>query len=136
MTAEAAAKAGISQHAALIAAVTPKIATFAPDAAVVPGVVKAVAIRGHTPGHSGYLVTSRKLSLFYLGDAVHHFVVSLRKPGWTNGFDGNAEIAQASRSNLLADLARTGQLVYAMHFPFPGLGNIQRKGDGYVWVAK
>lgn len=136
MTAEAAAKAGISQHAALIAAVTPKIATFAPDAAVVPGVVKAVAIRGHTPGHSGYLVTSRKLSLLYLGDAVHHYVVSLRKPGWTNGFDGDAAIAQASRSNLLADLARTGQLVYAVHFPFPGLGNVQRKGDGYSWVAK
>jgi glyoxylase-like metal-dependent hydrolase (beta-lactamase superfamily II) len=136
MTAETAAKAGVSRHAALIAAITPKIATFAPDAAIVPGVVKAVAIRGHTPGHSGYLITSRKISLLYVGDAVHHFVVSLRRPQWPNGFDGDAETAQASRSNLLADVARTGQLVYAVHFPFPGLGVIQRKGDGYVWVAK
>ena len=134
MTPDAAAKIGISNYAALIAAISPKISTFAPDAAVVPGVVKAVAIRGHTPGHSGYLITARNASLLYVGDVVHHFVVSLRRPGWPNGFDGDRETAQASRSNLLADLARTGQLVYAVHFPFPGLGKIQHKSDGYVWV--
>jgi glyoxylase-like metal-dependent hydrolase (beta-lactamase superfamily II) len=136
MTPQNATNAGIANHAALIAAITPKVATFEPGAAVVPGVVKAVAINGHTPGHSGYQITARRITLFYVGDAVHHFVVSLRKPEWRNGFDGDAETAQASRSNLLSDLARTGQLVYAVHFPFPGLGKIQRKGDGYVWVPK
>jgi glyoxylase-like metal-dependent hydrolase (beta-lactamase superfamily II) len=136
MTAEAATNSGIKQHDALVAAITPKVATFAPDAEVVPNVVKAVAIRGHTPGHTGYRISARRIALLYVGDAVHHFVVSVRKPEWPNGFDGDQATAQASRSNLLSDLARTGQLVYAVHFPFPGLGKIQRKGDGYVWVAK
>lgn len=136
MTAEAATNAGIQQHAALIAAITPKVAEFAPDADIVPGAVKAVAIKGHTPGHSGYLITSGRSSLLYVGDAVHHFVVSLRKPGWPNGFDGDAATAAASRSALLADCAKSGRLLYAVHFPFPGLGKVQRQGEGYVWVAK
>jgi glyoxylase-like metal-dependent hydrolase (beta-lactamase superfamily II) len=136
LTPETARTIGISNHAALVAAITPKIAEFAPDSQVIPGIVKAVAIRGHTPGHCGYLITARRVSLLYLGDAVHHFVVSLRKPQWPNAFDGDRETAQASRSNLLNDLARSGQLVYAVHFPFPGLGKIQRQGDGYVWVPK
>jgi glyoxylase-like metal-dependent hydrolase (beta-lactamase superfamily II) len=136
LTPDAAKNIGISNHAALIAAITPRIAEFAPDSAVIPGIVKAVAIRGHTPGHSGYLITARRISLLYVGDAVHHFVVSLRKPQWPNAFDGDRETAQASRSNLLSDLAKSGQLVYAVHFPFPGLGKIQRQGDGYVWVPK
>src|SRR4030095_11261692 len=136
MTAEAAANNGIKQHAALIAAITPKIAEFAPDADVVPGVVKAVAIKGHTPGHSGYLIDAKRNSLLYIGDAMHHFVVSVRRPGWPNGFDGDPTTAAASRAALLADVAKSGRLIYAVHFPFPGLGKIQRQGDGYVWVAK
>jgi glyoxylase-like metal-dependent hydrolase (beta-lactamase superfamily II) len=136
LTPEAAGKIGISNYAALIAAITPKVVEFAPDSAVVPNVVKAVAIRGHTPGHSGYLITARRVSLLYVGDAVHHFVVSLRKPQWPIAFDGDHETAEASRSNLLGDLAKSGQLVYAVHFPFPGLGKIQRQGDGYAWIPK
>jgi glyoxylase-like metal-dependent hydrolase (beta-lactamase superfamily II) len=136
LTPEAAAQIGISNYAALIAAIRPKVVEFAPDSAIVPGVVKAVAIRGHTPGHSGYLISARRIALLYVGDAVHHFVISLRKPQWPNAFDGDKETAQASRSNLLSDLAKSGQLVYAVHFPFPGLGKIQRQGDGYVWIPK
>lgn len=136
MTAQSAASNGIKEHSALIAAIAPKIAEFAPDAEIVPGAVKAVAIRGHTPGHSGYLITSKLTALLYVGDAMHHFVVSLRKPDWPNGFDGDAAAAAASRSVLLADSAASGRLIYAVHFPFPGLGKVQRRGDGYVWVAK
>lgn len=136
MTAEQGTANGIPNHAALIAAITPKVVEFAPDAEIVPGAVKAVAIKGHTPGHSGYRIASKKASILYIGDAMHHFVVSVRKPDWTIAFDGDAPTAQASRSALLADSARSGQLIYAVHFPFPGIGKIQRKGDGFVWVAK
>ncbi len=48
-----------------------------------PGVVQAVEIKGHTPGHSGYLVTSGTNSILYVGDWMHHFVVSVQKPEWT-----------------------------------------------------
>jgi glyoxylase-like metal-dependent hydrolase (beta-lactamase superfamily II) len=136
MTAENAAAAGIGNHAALIAAITPKVAPFAPDAEIVPGAVKAVDIKGHTPGHCGYLITSGKTSLLYLGDTVHHFVVSVRKPDWTIAFDRDAPTAQASRKALLARSAASGQLIYAYHFPFPGVGKVTGNERAFSWAAR
>lgn len=135
MTAEKAAAAGVGNHAALIAAITPKVAAFAPDADIVPGAVKAVDIKGHTPGHSGYLISSAKISLLYLGDAAHHFVVSVRRPDWTIAFDADPGTAQASRKALLARSAASGQLLYAFHFPFPGVGKVTGSERAYSWVA-
>ena len=136
MTPQTATGAAIAQHAALVAAIAPKVTEFAPDAEIVPGAVKAVAIKGHTPGHSGYLITSKRSSVLYVGDAVHHFVVSVRKPEWPIAFDADPATAEHSRSALLAESARTGRLLYVPHFPFPGLGKIQRKGDAFVWVPE
>ncbi len=136
MNAQSAAGVAIARHPQLVAAMEPKVAAFAPGADIVPGVVKAVEIKGHTPGHSGYLITSGQGSLLFVGDAVHHFVVSVQKPDWTVAFDTDAPTAAASRSALLAQSAASGQRIFAGHFPFPGLGRIERRGDGFVWVAE
>lgn len=136
MSTEAAAGFGIKDHAALVGAITPKLAEFAPGTEIIPGVVKAVAIRGHTPGHSGYLITSGENTLLYIADAMHHFVVSVQKPEWTLDFDANPATAKASRQDLLAQSAANGQRLYAVHFPFPGVGKIERRGEGFVWVPE
>ncbi len=83
---EKAKAVGIGQHAAFVAALTPKVNEFAPGADIIPGVVKAVVIKGHTPGHSGYLIGSGTDTLLYISDAAHHSVVSVQKPEWGNGF--------------------------------------------------
>jgi glyoxylase-like metal-dependent hydrolase (beta-lactamase superfamily II) len=122
--------------AAVVAAVTPKVDAFAPGSEIIPGVVKAVEIKGHTPGHSGYLITSGADSLLYIGDTAHHYIVSVQEPDWTISFDSDAPTAQASRKELIAQSAATGQRIYAVHFPFPGLGKFAKRGDGYVWVPE
>jgi glyoxylase-like metal-dependent hydrolase (beta-lactamase superfamily II) len=127
---------GLDGHTALVAAMKSKVETFAPGAELVPGIVKAVEIKGHTPGHSGYLITSGTDSLFYVGDAVHHFVVSVQKPEWTNSFDGDGAVAAKTRAALISQAAQSGQRIYAVHFPFPGLGKFDERGDGFVWVAE
>ncbi|HKE93058.1 MAG TPA: MBL fold metallo-hydrolase, partial [Povalibacter sp.] len=119
---KAATNFGITHHAALIAAVTPKIDAFVPGSEIIPGTVKAVEIKGHTPGHSGYLITSGADSLLYMGDTAHHYIVSVQEPDWTVSFDGDAPTAQASRKEVIAQSAAAGQRIYAVHFPFPGLG--------------
>ncbi len=122
--------------AKLVAAVTPKVATFQPGAELVPGVVTAVAVDGHTPGHSAYEIASGNDRLLYIGDSAHHYVVSVQRPDWTVAFDQDAPVAQTSRRALLKRAA-DGQLrVYAVHFPFPGLGRIQAQGDSFVWVPE
>lgn len=125
-----------AQVAAVVAAVTPQVKTFEPGAELVPGTVKAVDIKGHTPGHSGYEISSDGQSLLYIGDTMHHFVISVQQPDWTIAFDGDAPVAQESRKAVLAQAADSGQRVFAVHFPFPGLGKFQRNGDSFVWVAE
>ena len=125
-----------AQLATLVTAVSPRVATFEPGAELVPGAVRAVDIQGHTPGHSGYLVTSGQASLLYIGDTMHHSVISVQRPDWTIAFDGNAPLAQESRRALLSSSAASGQRIYAVHFPFPGLGSFENRDGTFVWVAE
>jgi glyoxylase-like metal-dependent hydrolase (beta-lactamase superfamily II) len=127
---------GLDHYKPIVPVLTPKIDAFAPGAELVPGVVTAVEIKGHTPGHSGYRITSGSDSLLYVGDSMHHYIVSVQKPEWTIAFDGDAATASASRAALISQLATSGERVYAVHFPFPGLGKMEKRGDGFVWVAE
>jgi glyoxylase-like metal-dependent hydrolase (beta-lactamase superfamily II) len=127
---------GQEHYKAWVPVLTPKIDAFAPGAELIPGVVTAVEIKGHTPGHSGYRITSGDESLLYVGDSMHHYVISVQQPDWTLAFDGDSPVATASRVQLINDLAASGQRVYAVHFPFPGLGKMQKQGDKIVWVAE
>ncbi len=121
--------------AALVTAITPKVQTFAAGAEVLPGVT-AVDIQGHTPGHTGYQITSGSEGLLYIGDTMHHSVISVQRPNWTIQFDGRADVAEASRRALLERAASENLRLYAVHFPYPGLGRIERRADDFVWVAE
>lgn len=127
---------GNAQMAPLVQAIAPKVKTFTPGAELVPGLVKAVEVRGHTPGHSAYLIGSGADTLLYVGDSVHHSIVSVQEPDWTIAFDGDAPTAQASRKELLASSADSSQRIYAVHFPYPGLGRFARQGERIVWVPE
>lgn len=127
---------GQDQYAALVAAIKPKIDAFAPGAELIPAVVKAVEIKGHTPGHSAYRITSGADSLLYVGDSMHHYVISVQQPQWSMAFDGDQTAGAESRKALIADSAASGQRIYAVHFPYPGIGKFEKRGEGFVWVAE
>lgn len=133
--AEWAAIKGNAQMAPLVAVITPKVVEFQPGADLGNG-VQAVDIKGHTPGHSGYRISSDGQSLLYIGDMAHHSVISVQRPDWTIAFDGDAPVAEASRKTVIEEAAANGQRVYAVHFPWPGLGKFEKQGDAYVWVAE
>jgi glyoxylase-like metal-dependent hydrolase (beta-lactamase superfamily II) len=121
--------------AALVAAITPKVVEFQADADILPGVVRAVDIKGHTPGHSGFRITSGAASLLYIGDSMHHSVISVQQPDWTMAADADHTLAEASRKALIESSALSGQRAFAVHFPFPGIGRFEKQGEKYVWVA-
>ena len=81
-------------------------------------------------------ITSGQDSLFYIGDSMHHSVISVQKPDWPMAFDADQKVGVASRVALVDQLAKSGERVFAVHFPFPGLGKIQKQGDTNVWVAE
>jgi glyoxylase-like metal-dependent hydrolase (beta-lactamase superfamily II) len=79
-------------------------------------------------------IVSGRQRLLAIGDTAHHYVVSLRQPEFTIGFDGEPDTAEASRRALLGRAADERTRVFAPHFPYPGLGTVRREGDGFVWT--
>lgn len=121
---------------ALVDAITPKVQTFQPGAAALTPSISSVAINGHTPGHMGYEIRSGAERLLYIGDTMHHSVISVQRPEWAIAFDTDGPTATASREALLERAATENLRIHAVHFPYPGLGRIQRRDDGFVWVAE
>jgi glyoxylase-like metal-dependent hydrolase (beta-lactamase superfamily II) len=116
----------------LASAIAPKVRTFAPGETLAPGIT-AVDYSGHTPGHAGYEIVSGAARLLDIGDVAHSELLSLAMPGWTMGFDNDAAAGKARRAQVLAALARSHELVFAPHFPFPGVGRIKADGAAFAW---
>lgn len=133
--AEWTAAQGYAPAKALVKAITPRVQTFEPGAVVAPGIT-SVAINGHTPGHVGYEIVSGADKLLFIGDAMHSSIISVQRPEWINAWDDDGSTAVASRQALLERAASQNLRLYAGHFPYPGLGRIQRRADGFVWVPE
>jgi len=124
---------GIQQVSALVSAIQPKVVAFEPGADLLPGIVKAVELKGHTPGHSAYRIGSGTDSVLVFGDAMHSYVVSVRKPSWQVAFDADKELGATTRVALVKSSAASGQRLYSEHFPFPGIGKIVKGKEGASW---
>ena len=133
LTEDQAKNMAIQHVSAFVSTIKPKVVPFEPGADLLPGIVKAVELKGHTPGHSGYLIGSGKDSVLVFGDAMHSFLVSVNKPVWQVAFDGDSELGAATRVSLVNNSAATGQRLYSEHFPFPGIGKIVKTKNGTQW---
>jgi glyoxylase-like metal-dependent hydrolase (beta-lactamase superfamily II) len=100
---------------------------------IVPGVTP-YPIAGHTPGHTGYLFTSKGQTMLVWGDLVHAAPVQMERPDVGVVFDIDGPTAIKTRQDLLADLAEKGTLVAGEHMPFPSLGRLRKEGAGFVWL--
>jgi glyoxylase-like metal-dependent hydrolase (beta-lactamase superfamily II) len=123
-----------SKGGAVATAIAPKVQPFQPGAEVVPG-IRSVPLPGHTPGHSGYEITSGKDRLLDIGDIAHSSVISLAKPDWAIGYDTDSNEGRATRKAELPKLAASHERVFAPHFPYPGVGILIKAGDGYRWTS-
>jgi glyoxylase-like metal-dependent hydrolase (beta-lactamase superfamily II) len=111
-----------------------KLKTFTGEGELLPG-VKPVAEHGHTPGHTGYLITSKGQQLLLWGDVVHNAALQFPKPSVTVEFDFNQAMALATRKKLFNWTAKEGLLVAGAHLPFPGVGRVRKDGqDRFSWV--
>jgi glyoxylase-like metal-dependent hydrolase (beta-lactamase superfamily II) len=100
---------------------------------LVPG-IKAIAARGHTPGHSIYSVESQGQKLLLWGDLIHLGAMQFAAPDVTIKFDTDNKSAAVQRKKAFAEAAANGYWVAAAHLSFPGIGHVRHEGKAYAWV--
>lgn len=108
-----------------------KVDLFDREKEIVPG-IRAVAAPGHTPGHMALEISSEAEQLLCISDAALH-PIHLEHPEWYAVVDFTPDQVVATRRRLMNRAAAQKALVLAFHFPFPGLGRIIQKGEGWQW---
>lgn len=122
------AKRGLSPY-------LPRMRTVKDGGEAAPG-ISAVHLPGHTPGHSGWMITSGAEALLVWGDVVHIPGVQFARPEAGMGFDTDIELGRKSRVRIFDRVASEGLLVAGMHLDFPCFGHVARAGGGYAFVPE
>ena len=107
---------------------------FIGDQDAVTSGVTGMAAFGHTPGHMGYMLESDGQQLMLVGDLANHYVWSLAHPDWEVRFDMDKAGAAAARRKVLGMLAADGVPFVGYHMPFPGVGYVETRGEGFHYV--
>ena len=103
---------------------------FTPGEEVSEGIT-SVALFGHTPGHTGFMLASKGQKLFFVGDLLHAGVLQFPRPDITLEFDTDQKMAKETRLRIFKQVATEKIPIAAVHLPFPGIGLVRSEGDGY-----
>ena len=97
---------------------------------VFPGVT-AMPLHGHTPGHTGYRISSGNEQLLIWGDIVHVPEVQTARPEVCMAFDTDTGQAEATRRRVFDMVVADKLLITGMHLHFPGFMRLVKRGSGY-----
>jgi glyoxylase-like metal-dependent hydrolase (beta-lactamase superfamily II) len=101
------------------------------NAEALPG-IRLIPAPGHTPGNVMVDISSKGKRLLCIGDIIHS-QLEFTDPECLSLFDVEPSQALHTRARILSDIAGSGILLFACHFPFPGLGHIIQKEGTFTW---
>jgi glyoxylase-like metal-dependent hydrolase (beta-lactamase superfamily II) len=110
--------------------VSKRLRTYEWDKEVAPGVT-AISTPGHTPGHTSFVIAAGSGKVFVQSDVTNNPALFVRHPGWHAVFDQIPQQAEVTRRKVYDMLVAEKLMVQGFHFPFPGLGHIEKDGEGY-----
>lgn len=111
-----------------------KVHFFEPNSELVSG-IQAVALEGHSPGHTGYRIRAGTESLLIWGDIVHNAAAQFGDPNISLEFDFDQKKARLMRLKVFKEVSASGEWIAGTHLPFPGIGRIQATGKtSYRWL--
>ncbi|WP_189644303.1 MBL fold metallo-hydrolase [Mesorhizobium sp. M9A.F.Ca.ET.002.03.1.2] len=93
--------------------------------------LKAVALPGHAPGHTGYTFDTGEDSFLFFGDVVHVPALQFGNPTFSWGYDDDQATARATRLKVFRDAAEAGTWIAGAHLGWPGIGRVVRRGEAY-----
>jgi glyoxylase-like metal-dependent hydrolase (beta-lactamase superfamily II) len=96
-----------------------------------PG-IRVMSVPGHTPGHMAVELVSKNAKLIHISDTVLH-PIHLEHPEWYSSVAFVPEKVTDSRLKLFNKVSAEEAQIIATHFPFPGIGNLIKKGERWQW---
>ncbi len=112
-----------------------RVMPFVADADLGGG-LSAVAMPGHTPGHSGFRVSSGDAQALFWGDSTAIASLQFRHPDAGIVFDTDSAQGAATRRRVLDMAASDRLLVSGTHMPFPGFGHVAARDGAFAWVPE
>ncbi len=110
--------------------------TFAFGSEVFPG-IRALDSRGHTPGHTSFLLESDGEKIFFWGDVVHAAALQFPRPDLNARYDMNQTDAIASRAKSMEQAATEKLTIAGVHLPFPAVGTVEKTAEGgYEFISR
>lgn len=100
------------------------------------GGLSAIAMPGHTVGHTGYRLSSGNDQLILWGDMTAVAALQFSHPDSGIAFDTDGTLAAATRRKMLDMIATDKLAVAGTHMPFPGFGHVEAKDGAYAWVPE
>lgn len=97
-----------------------------------PG-IQAMSAPGHTVGHTMFLLTSEGQTMAAIGDTTHHQVLLMEKPLMEFAYDTDPTQSAQTRYRILDMIASERMPLIAYHFPWPGIGHIAKRGEGFEY---
>ncbi len=96
-----------------------------------PG-IEAIALHGHTKGHTGYLIDGPTQSALFWGDTVHFPLIQTARPEASVILDNDPISAAASRLKTLDMASSEDLLVAGAHLNEHGFARVTRTSNGYA----
>ena len=132
-------RGNFSQARAIVEACQSRIHLFEPAGLDDGGCVlfegfRAYDARGHTPGHTVYLVESEDSCIMILGDIIHCMSVQMPHPEIAVTYDTDPAQAIATRKKFFDYLSLHRIQMAGMHTPFPGVGYVSPQNGGFSFA--
>jgi glyoxylase-like metal-dependent hydrolase (beta-lactamase superfamily II) len=107
-----------------------KVTPYEWNREIAPGLTSVETI-GHTPGHTSYVLSSGAAKVFIQSDVTNNPNLFAANPSWHAAFDQDGDVAEKTRRRVYDMVVAERLQVQGFHYPFPGLGNVVKDGDGY-----
>jgi len=98
---------------------------------LMPG-VKTMSVAGHSLGQAAFVFESAGEKVVFTGDVAHHQVFDPVHPEWFfhMDYDSDPAMGAEAKAEIFARVVDEGIRYHGYHFPFPGIGDLERVEDG------
>jgi len=115
----------------ILPALAERVDLYEPEIDVLPG-IRFVSAPGHRSDHMAVEIRSAGETILHIVDAFRHAVQAAR-PDWHSFVDSYPDQTVSTIKQLMTRAAENDALVFGTHFPFPGLGQIEKDGAAFRW---